>query len=99
LGAALYRAGRFEEAIQRLNTSITAQNDDGVFGDWLFLAMAHHRLGHAAEARNWLDKTIQGEAKKKADREPLGWVQRLQLQTLRREARELIEGKAAEPKK
>jgi WD40 repeat protein/tetratricopeptide (TPR) repeat protein len=99
LGAALYRAGRFEEAIQQLNAAIAARNGDGVFGDWLFLAMAHHRLGHAAEARQWLDKTIQWEAKQKADREPLTWVQRLELQTLLREARELIEGKAAEPKK
>ena len=98
LGAALYRAGRFEEAIQRLNASIAARNDDGVYGDWLFLAMAHHRLGHAAEARQWLDKTLQWEAKK-ADAVPVRWNDRMELQFLRREAQELIEGKAAEPKK
>jgi tetratricopeptide (TPR) repeat protein len=87
LGAALYRAGRFEEAIQWLT-----RNGDGGFQGWPFLAMAHHRLGHAAEARQWLDKTI-------ADAKPYDWVTRWELQLLRREARELIEGKAAEPKK
>jgi WD40 repeat protein/tetratricopeptide (TPR) repeat protein len=99
LGAALYRAGRFEEAIQQLNAAIAAQNGDGLFEDWLFLAMAHHRLGHAAEARQWLDKTIQWEAKRKDDAEPLDWVARWELQILLHEAKELIEGKAKEPKK
>jgi WD40 repeat protein/tetratricopeptide (TPR) repeat protein len=28
----------------------------GTAFDWLFLAMAHHRLGHADEARRWLDR-------------------------------------------
>ena len=26
--------------------------------NWLVLAMAHHRLGHAKEARQWLDKAV-----------------------------------------
>ena len=26
--------------------------------DWLFLAMARHRLGDAAEARRWLDRSL-----------------------------------------
>ncbi len=92
-GSVLYRAGRFEEAIQRLNA-----NTD-ILNNWLFLAMAHHRLGHAAEARQWLDKMIQWEAKQKADAKPLEWQHRVGLEILRREAQELIEGKAAEPKK
>jgi serine/threonine protein kinase/WD40 repeat protein/tetratricopeptide (TPR) repeat protein len=99
-GRVLYRAGRFEEAIQRLNEDI-AVSPSGPLGFQmrLFLAMAHHHLGHAAEARQWLDKAIQWEAKTKTDAEPLVWEQRLELQLLRREAQELIEGKAAEPKK
>jgi hypothetical protein len=27
---------------------------------WFFLAMAHHRLGHADEARRWLDQGVHG---------------------------------------
>jgi WD40 repeat protein len=68
LGAALYRAGQLDAAIGRLNEA------NGAFGQlspgdprnqshrsFLFLAMAHGRLGHADEAQNWLIKTVQGE--------------------------------------
>jgi tetratricopeptide (TPR) repeat protein len=56
LGAALYRAGRFAEAVRCLEEGI--QKSDGVSSaaDWVFLAMAHHRLGHHGEARRWLDR-------------------------------------------
>jgi tetratricopeptide (TPR) repeat protein len=56
LGAALYRAGRFEEAVRRLDDGI--QKRRGVSGAeaWVFLALAHHRLGHHKEARLWLDR-------------------------------------------
>jgi WD40 repeat protein len=54
LGAALYRAGCFEEAIRRLEEAIQIRGGEHP-GDWPFLAMAHHRLGHGAEARRWLE--------------------------------------------
>jgi WD40 repeat protein/serine/threonine protein kinase len=56
LGAALYRAGRIEEAIARLNESVKASGGSGVPQDWVFLAMAHHKKGNADEARRWLEK-------------------------------------------
>ena len=56
LGAALYRAGRFEESIRRLEESIAGRNGESQPQDWVFLALAHHRLGHGAEARRWLDR-------------------------------------------
>ncbi len=37
--------------------------DDGLTEDWLFLALAHHQLGHADEARNWLAKAKQAPAR------------------------------------
>jgi WD40 repeat protein/serine/threonine protein kinase/Flp pilus assembly protein TadD len=55
LGAALCRAGRYQEAIDRLHEATSARGDRGVPQDWVFLAMAHHRLGNACEARMWLD--------------------------------------------
>jgi tetratricopeptide (TPR) repeat protein len=56
LGIALYRAGRFEEAIQRLEEAIQARGGgQGHPEDWPFLAMAHHRLGHRNDARRWLE--------------------------------------------
>src|SRR5262249_58736083 len=56
LDAALYRAGRFEDAIRRLEEGIQARSGPSVPQDWAFLALAHHRLGHRAEARRWLDR-------------------------------------------
>ena len=56
LGAALYRAGRIDEAIARLDERVEAFGG-GFPADWAFLAMAHHKKGHAEEARRWLEKT------------------------------------------
>jgi predicted Zn-dependent protease len=87
VGAALYRAGRLEEAVQRLTEPGAAQQSVGPVG-WLFLAMAHARLGHAAEARQWLataaariEERLQGGS---------SWQVRVLLQHLRREAEALV---------
>ena len=56
LGAALYRAGRFAEAVRRLDEAIQKRRGVSKEDDWEFLAMAHHRLGHDDEARRWLDQ-------------------------------------------
>jgi serine/threonine protein kinase/Flp pilus assembly protein TadD len=55
LGAALYRAGQFEEALQQLQEAQEA-NHQRVLGrlSYPVLAMTHHRLGHQAEARQAL---------------------------------------------
>ena len=76
LGVALYRAGRFEKAVERL-TEATELSPDPYRSDmlhtWFYLAMAHHRLGHADLARRWLDKGMQGtEESLKSPAEPLG---------------------------
>ncbi len=56
LGAALYRAGRFDESIRRLEEGVKAGGQGGTPSTWTFLAMAQHRKGNRAEARRWLDK-------------------------------------------
>jgi tetratricopeptide (TPR) repeat protein len=56
LGRALYRAGHLEASIQVLNRSVAAFGGNPSPTVWLFLAMAHHRLGHAGEAKQCLDK-------------------------------------------
>ena len=56
LGAALYRAGRYDEAIRRLEEGNRLPGGEGLPSAWPFLAMAHHRLGHRDEARRWLDR-------------------------------------------
>jgi serine/threonine protein kinase/tetratricopeptide (TPR) repeat protein len=106
LGAALYRAGRLEEAVKRLAEAAAAYKPDSgcrqpLAYSWFFLAMAHHRLGQAAEARKWLDKAVQWmdqadpeKGKGAANTVPMPWNRRLTLQLLRREAETLIHGAA-----
>jgi len=93
LGAVLYRAGRFREAVARLREGIQASKDEGLVQDWIFLAMAHHRLGETAEARRFLAKVAQHKPPEKGQTWPY-----LELELLRREAETLVEGKAADPK-
>jgi serine/threonine protein kinase/WD40 repeat protein/Flp pilus assembly protein TadD len=50
-GAVLYRAGRFEEAAKVLHEAISLHAEGGAFHDWLFLALAEHRLDHLAAAK------------------------------------------------
>ncbi|HMC90417.1 MAG TPA: tetratricopeptide repeat protein, partial [Gemmataceae bacterium] len=97
LGAVLYRAGRYEDALPRLSGGIGVNSDQMVFAtayDCFFLAMAHHRLGHADEARRCFDLALRSM-------KPLGqnapsWNRRLTLELLRREAEDLVKGKQAD---
>jgi tetratricopeptide (TPR) repeat protein len=104
LGAALYRAGRFLEAVQQLREAQTVykpadEERQSIAYNWLFLAMAHQRLGHAEEAKSWLakaieliDRTMRSAAKEQPDvppasaSAPLPWNRKLTLQLLRAEA-------------
>jgi hypothetical protein len=45
LGVALYRAGRPGEAAKQFRKAIELRGAAAGAGDWLFLAMAEHRLG------------------------------------------------------
>jgi len=61
MGKTLYRAGRYEEALQRIEAAAKFFRPGA--SEWSFLAMTHHRLGHIdkaryylAEAARWLDE-------------------------------------------
>jgi tetratricopeptide (TPR) repeat protein len=98
LGDTLYRKGDLDAAVERLEASIRAA--PGYGGHWrkLFLAMAYHRLGRTAEARQllreavqWIEKNGQEKLGEGAElKEPLPWSVRLDFQLLRREAEELL---------
>src|SRR5262249_26810458 len=105
--AALYRAGRFEEAQRRFEE---AQKDHTpVAWDWLFLAMIQHRLGHSGEAHRCLEKAnawIEQADLKASKGDPRGgwanWCEHLvEIPHLKREAEALIvrKGAAAAPAK
>jgi Flp pilus assembly protein TadD len=99
-GIALYRVGRFQDSILRLNEAIKAHGQGGTPYDWLFLAMAHHRLGHADESKKWMTKAQQwldqGKQEKAKDKpaavDALPWDQRLELSLIRAEAEALLNG-------
>jgi tetratricopeptide (TPR) repeat protein len=94
LGAILYRAGRFEEAIRQLERAIAVRGDGATPHDALFLAMAHHRLGHVTEARHWLRLGTAGAPDAPRATEARGdrpWIASLEIEILRREALALIE--------
>jgi tetratricopeptide (TPR) repeat protein len=109
LGAVLYRAGQYEDALKEFEESmrIRAETSSGTSAkpdtkeesatimafDWLFLAMAHHRLGHVEDTRAWLRKAISSMEQTEYERSleaVFSWKARLELQLLRREAESLI---------
>jgi serine/threonine protein kinase/tetratricopeptide (TPR) repeat protein len=57
LGTAHYRAGDYRAAVRELEKAM-ALNGGGDCYDWFFLAMAHRRLGHEAEARQFYDRAV-----------------------------------------
>jgi Flp pilus assembly protein TadD len=91
LGALLYRAGRSKEAVERLSEGIALQKDEESMHDWLFLAMAQHRLGETGEAKKTLARFLPPKPDEKK-----AW-DNLELELLAREAKNLIEGKGSAP--
>ena len=80
-GAALYRAGRFAEAVKVLEEAVRLTGNDGDNWQNLFLAMAYHKLGQADKSRARFDKA-------KLDLKA-GWEYRLVYRRLRQEAEKL----------
>jgi tetratricopeptide (TPR) repeat protein len=95
LGAILYRAQRFPEALERFQSAEgkpNSQNTTSFAYIWYFRAMTHFRLGQQEEAEKWLAK-----ANAQADQELPGidlnlqlWVRKATLQLLRAEAEKLL---------
>jgi tetratricopeptide (TPR) repeat protein len=86
LGAALYRAGRFAEAVRRLEEAVQKRNGVSIEADWVFLAMAHQRLGHHDEARRWLDRFRD----RRPNLIPAAFWHELEIRLLRAEAEAVV---------
>jgi tetratricopeptide (TPR) repeat protein len=101
LGALLYRAGRYEEAVQWLNEANRLVSDPTEKAEtspaftWFFLAMAHQRLGHREQARREFDKAAQWTDKAIGKRDSgagprLNWDREIALKLFRAEAAQLL---------
>ncbi|MBW3540206.1 MAG: tetratricopeptide repeat protein [Planctomycetes bacterium] len=101
LGAVLYRAGRFQQAVDalheadRLLQKPKAGLNSSPADNWYFLAMAYHRLEDRDEAQNWLDKANEWTDRLLQQQEsetagPVVWNRRLTLELLRQEAGGLL---------
>jgi tetratricopeptide (TPR) repeat protein len=84
-GAALYRAGNYQEAVKQLQMAVRLQGQGGNNWSKLFLALAYQRRGLADKSREWFDKAKLGTQ--------ASWTERLIYQRLRLEMIEL--GKTA----
>ena len=85
LGAALYRAGRTEDAIATLTEARRKLGEGDQAEMCLFLALAHQRLGHAEESRKWRARAAE-HRQHAVGRHTLRWAQRVSLDLLEREA-------------
>jgi tetratricopeptide (TPR) repeat protein len=104
LAAATYRAGRFEEAVKHLDAGITTHGKGGDPLDWLLVALAHQRLGHADLARTWCDKAVrwldastQDKPADDAFGSRIDWQTWLALRVLRCEAEGVLGARNAAP--
>ena len=93
LGAALYRAGRFDEAIRRLGEGVQARGGSASPQASAFLAMALHRRGDHAAARRWFEAL---GAYNPASNSRFSWED-VEIGILRREAEELVRSRDADP--
>ncbi len=102
--AVYYRAGRHPEAVRLLTETVTGKVAVAA-QDYFFLALAQHQLGHPNEARQALARGVERfqqlhqERSKDSPAAVLrSWQEQLEEQLLRREAEQLLQGKAVEPK-
>jgi WD40 repeat protein len=102
LGAAQYRAGQYEAAARQLSAAVDTHPGGGTVHAWLFLAMAHQRLGHAAEARRWLNRAAEAMDRGARPEGPARvaaptprWTERLENRLLRGETETLLKPSAA----
>jgi tetratricopeptide (TPR) repeat protein len=97
-GALLHRAGKSREAVPLFQRSLEADKSPGrQVLNWLWLALAHQKLGETDEARRWLDKAskwldqFRGEIPKLADAPGLELHNWLEASVLRKEAEALLQ--------
>jgi tetratricopeptide (TPR) repeat protein len=103
-GAVAYRAGRLHEAVPLFEQSLRANPKPGAAVlNWLWLALAHQRLGKAEasrrwleKARAWLDQYRDGMTARAEEELGLHYHNWLEAHVLRREADAMIQSEASQ---
>ena len=96
LAMAHYRAGQFDLAIQFATESdqlYESWNRPNRAVNWPLLAMAHHRRGHIAQSRRWLDEALRWDEQmsdEDVENNPMHVQEFLEFKVLIREAVELM---------
>jgi WD40 repeat protein/tetratricopeptide (TPR) repeat protein len=92
LGALLYRAGKFEPALRRLEEAVRLAGENPMARTWLFLAMANQRLARGGDAKKWLERAAGWLDQPAKDKAALSWAEQKEYQLLRGEAAALVGG-------
>jgi tetratricopeptide (TPR) repeat protein len=99
LGALLYRAGDYSEAVATLEKAAGNPEPRGAAAVGLFLAMAQWRLGYADQARKWFDRSARlidsPDQAPSAEGGPGFDVDQITVQLLRSEAERELRGPRA----
>jgi hypothetical protein len=82
-----YRVERYHEATLQLERSLRDNKDETAAFDLYFLAMCHHRLGHAARARECYDQAVRWTESRQG-KLPSSWAE--ELKSFRAEAADLL---------
>jgi tetratricopeptide (TPR) repeat protein len=90
LGAALYRAGRFQDAVSKLEEAIRLQGQVRKPRTCFLLAMAHERLGQTLQADRWLEQGVRSST---VIYFRFTWTDCLEWALLHREAESLLKRK------
>jgi WD40 repeat protein/serine/threonine protein kinase len=95
-GLILYRLGRYKEAVEKIQASMTGENSKGNIWDWLILALAYQKQNQSDEARHWFAQAETWMAQprdkwlKVGNTMPLEWSDRVEVELLHREAAALL---------
>jgi tetratricopeptide (TPR) repeat protein/Tol biopolymer transport system component len=98
VGAVLFRVGRHDDAVRWLDEFVHDPSPDNGYSPaymWLFLSMAHQRLGHKTEARKWLNRAVDHIDEELREVAAVPWNRRVTFELLREEAEKLLQSAEA----
>ena len=87
-GAALYRAGRSDEAVQQINAAIQQNQGRALRQNWLLLALIHAQSGKPQEAKKARENAVQAE--RFDSRRRWTWDVRVELNCLREQVEKAL---------